>query len=92
MTFRTYMLECFKDGESSCYYTGESGNLYKRVGQHIDNARRKKTETFTGRFDFVKLVWARGSTTREEAVARERRIKKLTHREKRAITGKRRCA
>ena len=92
MTFWTYMLECFKDGESCCYYTGQSHNLHKCVGQHIDNARRKNTRTFTGRFDFVKLVWARQATTRQEAVDRERSIKRLSYCEKRAIIGRRRRA
>ncbi len=35
MAFWSYMLECFKDGESRCYYTGQTGDLWKRVSQHI---------------------------------------------------------
>jgi predicted GIY-YIG superfamily endonuclease len=92
MTFWTYMLECFKDGESRCYYTGQSGNLYKCVGQHIDNARRGTAETFAGRFDFVRLVWAKQSTTRAEAIDRECTIKRLSYRDQRAITGRKRRA
>ncbi len=33
MTYWSYMLECFKDGESRCNYTGQTGNLRQPAGQ-----------------------------------------------------------
>ena len=32
MTYWSYMLECFEDGESRCYYTGQTGNLRQPAG------------------------------------------------------------
>ena len=91
MTYWSYMLECFKDGKSKGYYTGQTANRRKRVGQHINNVRRKKTKTYTGRFDFVKLVWAKKKKTRAEAVDLEREVKKLSHGEKRRLARKKKA-
>ncbi len=90
MAYWSYMMECFKDGESRCYYTGQTSNLWKRLGQHFDNVRYRRTETFTGRFTFVKLVWRRRCSTRDEALHIERTVKELPHREKRRLVKRKR--
>ncbi len=92
MTFWSYMLECFKDGKSKCYYTGQTGNLRRRVGQHIGNVRHKRTKKFTGRFDFVKLVWAERCKSREDALDLERTVKGLTYKQKRRVARRKRRA
>ena len=73
MNYWTYMLECFKRGQLKCYYTGQTNNLRRRVTQHIKNVRQKRTETFTGRFDFVSLIWSEKHQTRDLACYAESR-------------------
>ena len=84
MTYRSYILECFKDGGSRCYYTGQTGDLWKRVSQHIDNVRSKTTEKYTGRLDFVTLVWAEECKTRGEALDLERAVEELPYQQERS--------
>ncbi len=85
MGFWTYMLECFKDGESKGYYTGQTNNLRKRTAQHKKNAKRKKKKTYTGRFDAVKLVWAKKKKTRKSAERTEAFVKKFSRKKKRRL-------
>ena len=55
--------------------------------EHYDNVRDGNTDRYTGRFDFVKLVWKRSCSSRAEAMSKERYLKNLSHSEKRKIIG-----
>lgn len=80
-----YILECYKKGVFRCFYTGETHNINKRLMQHIENVKNKDTKKYTGRFDFVKLVWKRKCLTIADAKRLERAIKLLDHSTKRKL-------
>ncbi len=69
-----YILEC-ADGT---YYTGWTTDLKRRVETHNQGRGAKYTK---GRGP-VKLVYWEELPTKEEALRRERALKRLTHREK----------
>lgn len=65
-----YILEC-ADGT---LYTGWTNDLEKRVASHNSGAASKYTRTRTP----VRMVYSENFETREEAMSREVRIKRLT--------------
>lgn len=77
MNFWVYILRC-ADGS---YYTGHTDNLGKRVAEH--QAGELPGYTFTRRP--VTVVYTEAFTTREEALACERRIKGWTRQKKEAM-------
>jgi len=85
MTYFVYILACKKDGEMKMFYTGQTNDLERRVREHKSNAANDKRRKFTGRFDDVELVWFREVKTLREAKLEEKRIKKLSPRQKRQL-------
>ena len=81
------MLACYRGEQFSCFYTGFTNNLKRRLSEHERNASEGKRKKFTGRFDEVKLVWWEESDTREAAKAREKEVKKLNSAQKRKLAG-----
>ena len=71
----TYIVRC-KDGT---YYTGWTNNLEKRMKAHNEGKAGAK---YTRAKRPVKLVYYEGFATREEAMSREYRIKRLTREKK----------
>jgi len=67
MTFWTYMLHC----NGGAFYVGHTDDLERRVAQHEIGA----TPGFVRDHLPVKLVWSEAFSTREEALAMERRLK-----------------
>ena len=53
-------------------YTGSTDNLGKRVWQH----KEEVFQGFTAKYGVDRLVWCEAHRTRDEALLRERRIKK----------------
>ena len=82
MAFSVYILECYIDGEFSCYYTGQTNNLDERMQEHYEAVREHDTDKFTGRFDYIKLVWSKKVPTREDALKLESYLKSLSPDEK----------
>ncbi|MFH1839641.1 MAG: GIY-YIG nuclease family protein [Nanoarchaeota archaeon] len=78
MRYAVYILACYKGKDFSCYYTGQTNYLKRRLKQHYKAVKKKDTKKFTGRFDYVKLVWYKKVMTRKGAVKEERHIKTLT--------------
>lgn len=70
----TYMVEC-SDGT---LYTGWTNNLEKRIKAHNDGKGAKYTKTRLP----VRLIYYEEFLTKEEAMQREYRIKRLTRAEK----------
>ena len=60
-------------------YTGVTANLYLRVAQH---RRKIDPESFTARYNCVKLVYYRWFDSIEEAIREEKRIKGGSRRKK----------
>ena len=85
MAFWVYILECYKNGEFSCYYTGHTQDFHNRMGEHFRNVRNRNTTTIAGRFDAVKPVWKWRVDTREEAMRLKREIEVLTPNEQRDL-------
>ncbi len=83
MVYHVYMLACYIDGAFSCYYPGQTNDIKSRMQEHYDNVRYHDTNKFTGRFDFVKLIWKKQVATRGDALRVERYLKGLTPPEKR---------
>ena len=84
MPFYVYILACYIRGKFSCYYVGQTNNLYARTGEHFDNVEEHHTESFTGRFEFVKRIWYKQVPTRVDALRLEKYLKSLTPDRKRA--------
>ena len=87
MTYYVYMLACYRGEQFSCFYTGFTNNLKRRLAEHERNASEGRRKKFTGRFDDVKLVWWEEADSRESAKAREKDIKKLGAPQKRKLAG-----
>ena len=69
MSFYTYIVASQRNGT---IYTGSTDDLTTRVFQH----RQKAFDGFTARYGADRLVWYEIHESREDAFARERRIKK----------------
>ena len=69
MGFSVYILASDRNGT---LYTVSTDNLTRRIWQH----REKLRQGFTARYAVDKLVWYETHMSRENAVRRERRIKK----------------
>ena len=66
--FWTYIVASRKNGT---LYIGHTDNLAERIWQH----KTKAIKGFTSKYGCDRLVWCEAFTTREEAFARERRLK-----------------
>ena len=64
-----YLLANRKNG---ALYVGVTSNLMQRIWQH----REGVVKGFTGRYDICRLVWFEMHATMEQAIIREKRIKK----------------
>lgn len=76
--YYVYMLEC-NDGT---YYTGYTNDLDKRIKEHNNSKRGAKY--LKGKLP-VKLVWHKEYKYYKRALRAERRIKQLSHRQKREL-------
>ena len=67
--FAVYILA---SGRNGTLYTGVTSDLIKRTWEH----REKLIDGFAERYDAVNLVWFEQHSSAEEAITREKRIKK----------------
>lgn len=65
--FCVYILRCADDS----YYTGQTDNLERRIGEHQTGACAGYTSTRRP----VELIWSQECFTREEALSAERQTK-----------------
>ena len=77
MAFWTYMLHC----NGGAFYVGHTDDLECRIAQH----EAGQTPGFTRDHIPVKLVWSEAFSTREAALAMERRIKGWSRAKKEAL-------
>lgn len=77
MSFWVYILRCADDS----YYTGQTDNLEKRIGEH----QAGELGGYTSARLPVKLVFSQEFPSREEALAAERQIKGWSRRKKEAF-------
>ncbi len=77
MSFWVYILRC-SDGS---YYTGHTDNLETRIDEH----QHGLSDGFTAGRVPVELVFSQACTTREEALAAERQIKRWNRKKKEAM-------
>lgn len=75
--FYVYILRCADDS----YYTGQTDNLEKRMGEHQTGACAGYTSTRRP----VELIWSQECFTREEALSAERQIKGRSRKKKEAM-------
>lgn len=73
----TYILEC----EDGSYYTGWTNNLEKRFAAHKNGKGAKYTRAHKP----VRIVYYETFESSCEAMKREAAVKKLSHREKKAL-------
>ncbi|WP_263081270.1 GIY-YIG nuclease family protein [Endozoicomonas sp. Mp262] len=78
MAFYVYILRC----SDSSYYTGHTDNLERRLAQHH---ARAFPDCYTANRRPVELVYQQTFSTREEALASERRIKGWSRKKKEAM-------
>lgn len=69
MAFYVYLLANRKNGT---FYTGVTNNLARRIHEH----REKQAEGFTRRYDVTRLVHYEVFETPEDAIRREKRLKR----------------
>jgi putative endonuclease len=69
MAFYVYLLASRKNGT---FYTGVTNNLARRIHKH----REKQAEGFTRRYDVTRLVHYEVFETPEDAIRREKRLKR----------------
>ena len=62
-------------------YTGVTGDLRRRVWQH----KRGKGSAFTKRYQIDSLVWMEPHDTMDEAIAREKQIKRWSKERRRGM-------
>ena len=72
MGARSYYVYILASGIGGTLYIGVTNDLIRRVGQH----RLKLIESFTERYDVVKLVYFEQFDDPENAIKREKRLKK----------------
>ena len=80
MQYYVYVLLC----EDGSYYTGYAKDLDTRVEQHMRGVGARYTKMHKPK----KVVYTEEFDTRREAVRRERKIKKLSHDEKRKLVNR----
>lgn len=69
MPFHTYILASRRDGT---LYIGVTNNLGRRVWEH----KREGTEGFAARYGVTRLVWYEAYDRIDEAIAREKMLKR----------------
>jgi putative endonuclease len=69
---RAYWVYLLASGRHGTLYLGVTGNLSVRVHQH----RTRATAGFSARYGVVRLVWSEEYQDINEAIAREKAIKK----------------
>jgi predicted GIY-YIG superfamily endonuclease len=82
-----YMLRCYKGSEMKCHYVGRTNNILRRMNQHQKNVKEKRVDKFTGRFDYVELVWLKVCEDLEESKEIEMSVKKYTYEQKVELVG-----
>ena len=80
--YYVYILACYKNGEFTNFYTGQTNDIDRRESEHIKNVITHNTKKYTGRFDYVKLLWYGIVKTRSEALELEQEIKQLSQDDK----------
>ena len=69
MTYFVYILASQRNGT---LYVGVTNNLGRRIHEH----REKIIEGFTSQYNVTKLVWFDQTSSIEEAIAHEKRLKR----------------
>ena len=64
-------------------YIGVTNNLKKRIQEHQDN--RGEPETFAGRYYCYKLIYYEAYRTAQEAIEREKELKKWSRTKKEGL-------
>jgi putative endonuclease len=77
MPYYVYILLC----QGGSFYTGYTKNLNSRLRLHMKGVGARYTRMHRPK----KLVYSQEFASRSEAMKRERRIKKLNHREKKRL-------
>ena len=77
MSFWVYLLRC----ENGAIYVGQTDDLERRLAEHGDRVGG----VYTSENHPVGLLWAQEFPTREEAMARERQIKRWSRAKKEAL-------
>ena len=86
MKYYVYLLECKDKNKKITYYCGYTSRSPSiRLKEHIKNVKEKRKKHYTGRQDFVRLVYYEAHSDRKTAIKREREIKKLGSRYKKGL-------
>ena len=79
--YHTYYIYIITNKTKTVLYTGVTNNLKNRLQQHKDNIANK-TVTFASKYRVCYLLYFEKYTWIQEAIAREKEIKKLRRKEK----------
>ncbi len=72
MRDRTYFTYILTNRPNGTLYTGVTNNLVRRLAEH----REGRADSFTKRYSIHNLVWFEHHTDIQEAILREKRIKR----------------
>lgn len=77
MPYYVYILSC----RGGSFYTGYTGNLNKRMRQHMSGKGARYTRMHMPK----KIAYTEEFTSRAKAMQREKRIKRLNHKQKQQL-------
>ena len=78
---KTYCVYFMSDPSHAVLYIGATGDLERRVSEHKAHA----LEGFTKTYDATELVYCESFSNADEAIAREKQLKKWTRAKKNAL-------
>ncbi len=81
MYFKTYYVYILTNPRNRVFYTGVTNDLERRTAEH----RNKKYKGFTSRYNVTKLVYYEIHDMIDEAISREKQIKRYTRSRKEEI-------
>lgn len=71
-----YFVYMVTNPKRTVIYTGVTNDLKRRLQEHYENGERENDTSFTGRYFLYNLVWYEWHQYVDNAIAREKQIKK----------------
>jgi len=76
-----YFVYMMTNAHHTVLYTGMTGDIIRRGWQH----KQRQKKSFTKRYNVTKMVYAEECATADDAIAREKQIKRWTRKKKDAL-------
>jgi putative endonuclease len=83
--YHQYFVYIVTNKNKTVLYTGVTNNIFRRKGEHEQNALQGKKRTFTGRYNAYHLVYFEEHKYILNAISREKEIKRWYRAQKIAL-------